>query len=106
MCKRVAVLRVCSLDAYVAFIGWRWLTSAGGRGRLVRCYGLEFSATGVERRSGWLAMYGRQLVSLELPPYPVTDNGTDAVQHPVRRLPGDDSPFPAIVTLSLSRLQP
>lgn len=78
------------LDAYVAFIGWRWLTSAGGRGRLVRCYGFEFSATGVERRSGWLAMYGRQLVSLELPPYPVTDNGTDAVQNPFRQLLGDD----------------
>ena len=77
-------------DAYVAFIGRRWLTSAGGRGRLVRCYGFEFSATGVERRSGWLAMHGRQLVSLELPPYPVTDNGTDAVQNPFRQLPGDD----------------
>src|SRR5690606_26724991 len=90
------------LDAYVAFIGWRWLTSARGRGRLVRGYAVEFRAAGVERRSGWLAMHGRQLVSLELPPYPVTDNGTDAVQNPFRQLPGDDWPLPANVTPSPS----
>lgn len=79
------------LDAHVAFAGWRWLACADERRRLVRRYDFEFSATGVERRSGWLAMYGRRLVRLELPPYPVPADAGEAERPGVfRQMSADD----------------
>ena len=83
--------RLQLLDAHVAFAGWRWLVCSDGRRRLVRRYGFEFSATGVERCNGWLAMYGRRLVRMELSPYPVPAGAEEeSPVAAVRRIPADD----------------
>ncbi|TDQ37272.1 DUF3301 domain-containing protein [Thiopseudomonas denitrificans] len=78
------------LDAHVAFAGWRWLADDRGRRRLVRRYTFEFSATGLERRSGSLAMAGRHLLQLELPPYPVTGEVPLVGQEVLRQPPAGD----------------
>lgn len=78
------------LDAHVAFAGWRWMAADGQRKRLVRRYSFEFSASGVDRRSGWLAMSGRQLFWLELPPYPVMQPVHTETPGAIRQTPGGD----------------
>lgn len=66
------------LDAHVAFAGWRWLRREGQPGRWVRSYSFEFSATGMDRHTGRLAMHGRRLLQLELPPYPIVQQAESA----------------------------
>lgn len=78
------------LDAHVAFAGWNLLADANGRKRLVRRYRFEFSVTGVDRHSGWLAMAGRRLLRLELPPYPMLDAGQEEASAVFRQTPAGD----------------
>lgn len=80
------------LDAHVAFAGWRWWHDGTGSRRLLRRYSFEFSVSGQERFSGSLGMYGRRLVQMELPPYPVPEGQESATVtlDAVRQIPAAD----------------
>ena len=90
--QRCRAERLQLLDAHVAFAGWRWWRDAAGARRLMRCYSFEFSVSGQERFAGTLGMYGRRLVLMELPPYPVPEGQEAATVtlDAVRQIPAAD----------------
>lgn len=77
------------LDDQVAFAGWRWLKNSQGSGRLVRRYQFEFSSNGVDRHRGTLSMQGRQLVAIDLAPYPAREDAAGALEAAAPRPAGE-----------------
>jgi len=89
--RRCRVEGLQLLDAHVAFAGWRWLRGTENRGWLARSYSFEFSVTGVDRHTGRLAMHGRRLLQIELPPYPIPQQEPQVIDPGrLRQCPADD----------------
>lgn len=76
--QHCAAQEVQLLDDNVAFRGIRWVRDAGGRRRLARVYGFEFTVTGEQRHAGSLCMFGPRPGPIEMDP------------HPFRAPPADD----------------
>ncbi|WP_263143731.1 DUF3301 domain-containing protein [Pseudomonas sp. RIT-PI-AD] len=58
------------LDENVALRRLRFVRDAGGRRRLARVYGFEFTVTGEQRHAGSICMFGQQAGHIEMDPYP------------------------------------
>lgn len=57
------------LDDTVAWKRYRLVRDRGGRRRVCREYGFEFTVTGEERYDGTIRMCGRHLLSIEMEPH-------------------------------------
>ena len=68
------LLRLQTLDDYVAINSIRVEHDCKGRLRLLRLYHFEFSATGNERYNGTITLADRQTHNIQMYPYRVVQN--------------------------------
>jgi hypothetical protein len=54
------------LDETVAFAGFRWQRSGGGRRRLLRTYTFDYTSDGFERAQGFIVLSGGRLQAVGL----------------------------------------
>ena len=67
--KRCQELDLQFLDQTVALRTFKLKRSEGGRLRVYRIYGFEFSSTGEERYRGYIALLGQQVEEVMLEPH-------------------------------------